>query len=417
MAVVNELVTKFTFKGSLKPLKDFQSGLKDSIIGLAKYGAGAIAAASATALWANSVLRGSESLVRLSQDTDLSIKKLQQYQFIAAQNGVTTDSFTQSIKTLSEKIGEAATTGSDDFNRLGISVRDANGNIRTTDDILKDITRSFRGLSQAQQISFAQKLGIDKNLITAFNKSDEELQRLTETAAKFGLVTEAQTRQLDKYFASIETLKFGFTAVSRQIALSFAPALQSLSENVVNFLAEFNTTFGVVFKEFFDGIGNLLSAFNKLVQATVGWKAVFLALGAAIAIAFPFVAIVAGVTLVLTAIEDLITAFKGGKSVIADFFDNVFNIDIVERIQSLVASLKSLGSFFGGKISSFFGFGGVPMQPIGASNDNRTTTQTININAPIEVKANDAESAGRAVSSSLRTELENASFQFGKGGR
>jgi len=169
MAVVNELVTKFTFKGSLKPLKDFQSGLKDSIIGLAKYGAGAIAAASATALWANSVLRGSESnsvlrgsesLVRLSQDTDLSIKKLQQYQFIAAQNGVTTDSFTQSIKTLSEKIGEAATTGSDDFNRLGISVRDANGNIRTTDDILKDITRSFRGLSQAQQISFAQKLGI-----------------------------------------------------------------------------------------------------------------------------------------------------------------------------------------------------------------------------------------------------------------
>jgi len=172
-----------------------------------------------------------------------------------------------------------------------------------------------------------------------------------------------------------------------------------------------------VFKEFFDGIGNLLSAFNKLVQATVGWKAVFLALGAAIAIAFPFVAIVAGVTLVLTAIEDLITAFKGGKSVIADFFDNVFNIDIVERIQSLVASLKSLGSFFGGKISSFFGFGGVPMQPIGASNDNRTTTQTININAPIEVKANDAESAGRAVSSSLRTELENASFQFGKGGR
>ncbi len=37
MAVVNELVTKFTFKGNLKPLEGFQDGLKGAIGGLAKY--------------------------------------------------------------------------------------------------------------------------------------------------------------------------------------------------------------------------------------------------------------------------------------------------------------------------------------------------------------------------------------------
>jgi len=384
MAVVNELVTKFTFKGSLKPLKDFQRGLKVSIVGLGIYATAALAAATATAIWTDKTFKGSKALIRLSQDTDLSIKKLQQYQFIAAQNGVTTESFTQSILILNEKIGEAATSGSDDFNRLGISIRDANGDIRSTDVILKDITRSFRGLSQVQQISFAQKLGIDKNLITAFNKSDEELQRLSKTAAKFGLITEAQTKQLDKYFASIEVLKFGFSAVSRQIALNFAPKLQSLSNNIIDFLMGFGNTFGVVFAEFFEGIGNLLSVFNKLVKATVGWKIAFLALGAAIAIAFPFTAIIAGVALVLTAIEDLVTAFKGGKSVIADFF----------------------------------GVGvGTTIQPIAASNDNRTSMQTININAPIEVKSNDPVAAGEAISISIKTELENASFQFGGGGR
>jgi len=57
------------------------------------------------------------------------------------------------------------------------------------------------------------------------------------------------------------------------------------------------------------------------------------------------------------------------------------------------------------------------MQPIGASNDNRTTMQTININAPIEVKSNDPQATGVAVNSALTTQLEQASFQFGKGGR
>ena len=45
MAVVNELVTKFTFEGSLAPLGDFQKGLKNSIIGMAKFAAVGIAAA------------------------------------------------------------------------------------------------------------------------------------------------------------------------------------------------------------------------------------------------------------------------------------------------------------------------------------------------------------------------------------
>jgi hypothetical protein len=450
MAVVNELVTKFTFKGSLKPLKEFQDGLKSSIVSIGKYGAALGVVATATAVWANNTLKGTETLVRLSQDTDISIQKLQQLQLIAASNGVTADSFTNSITELNSKIGEAATQGSEDFNRLGVSVRDANGNIRSSEEILLDLNKSFKNLSQAQQINFAKKLGIDQNLITAFNKSDEELAALTKRASKFGLVTADQTKELDKYYASIETLRFGFTAVSRQVTLKFAPVLQGLSNNVTDFLAEFGTTFATVFAEFIDGVGNLLSFFNKLIESTIGWKATIIAIGAAVAVAFPVTAIVGAITLILVAIEDLITAFEGGKSVIADFFKESFGIDIVETskevfnfinagIDLIIEKFRSLIDFFGtasqkisgvfSGVADFFGFGGDEqpnnaagantLQPLAATTNNRNiaTNNNVNNQIKIEVKSNDPEAAGQAVSTALNRELEQASFQYGKGGR
>jgi len=439
MAIVNELVTKFTFKGSLKPLINFQSGLQKSIKTIAVYTTVITAATTATALWANATLRGSEALVRLSQDTDISIEKLQKMQFITAQNGVSADKFGQDIVSLSSKIGEAATQGSDDFNRLGISVRDAEGNVKKADVVLGELTDKFKTLSQAQRISFAEKLGVDRNTITAFNRSDAQLKKLMATADKFGLVTEKQTKQLDDYYASIETLRFGFTAVSRQVALNFAPVLSDLSENITTFLADFGITYGTVFAEFFDGIGNLIGGFNTLVKATIGWKPILMGFGAAIAIAFPFTLIVAGIASVFIAVEDLITAFKGGKSVIASFFKDTFDLDIVmamtdafdlwlglfngikETISSItslvdIGIFKTIDSLFKGANYLIGGSTNNLLQPLAAQSSNNTT-QTMTNDIKIDVKSNDPIAAGQAVSTALKTQLEQASFQYGKGGR
>jgi len=446
MAVVNELVTKFTFQGSLKPLKDFQEDLKGSIVELGKYGLALGATTLATALWADNTLKGAELLVRLSQDTDLTIERLQELEYIASQNGVSADSFANSIGALSDKIGEAATQGSEDFNRLGISIRDADGNIRTTEDVLGDLTSKFQGLSQTQQINFANKLGIDQNLITAFNKTDAELQQLTETASKFGLVTTEQTKDLDKYYASIESLKFGFTAVSRQVALQFAPTIQALSSNITDFLAEFGSVYAEVFGEFFEGIGKLLSAFNSVIEATVGWKVVLIAFGAALSIAFPIIPIIAGIGLLLVAVEDIITAFEGGKSVIKDFFSDTFGIDIVKELTAAFEVLSDwvdiisdkftkLLDFFGSVgtkikdlfsgVASFFGSDNTldanvnqNVQSLQAlpttTNNQNSNTNTMTNDIKIEVKSNDPEAAGLAVSTALNREIESASFQFNK---
>lgn len=447
MAVVNELVTKFSFEGSLKPLGNFKEGLKTSIIGIGKLGLAFGAMATATAAWANSSLRGAESLVRLSDDTDIAIEKLQQMQLITAQNGVSNGDFESSIISLTDKIGEAATQGSEDFNRLGISVRDAEGNIKGTDVVLGELTNRFKTLSKEQQINFASKLGIDNKVIKAFDQTDAALKKITDRASKFGLVTEDQTKQLDNYFASIETLKFGFTAVSRQMALKFAPVLESLSNNITDFLGDFGTVFATVFAEFIDGIGNLLSGVNTFIQATIGWKPILIAFGVAMLIAFPVIAIVAGVVLILTAIEDLMTAFSGGKSVIADFFTEFLNIDIVSNMTAAFDVLSGALDFLKAKFEGFLNFVSSATDTISTIfssisglfgdndinvNANQTSdaltplarhqgggnnnVQTMTNDIKIEVRSNDPQAAGVAVSNALTTQLEQASFQFGKGG-
>ena len=440
MAVVEELVTKFVFTGSLKPLQNFQSGLKSSIVSMSKYGLAIAAVTAATAAWANSTLRGAESLIRLSEDTGLAIGKLQEMQLITAQNGVSTSLFESSILSLTDKIGEAATQGSEDFNRLGISVRDSAGNIKSADTILNELNGKFKTLSQSQQISFSRKLGIDNKVISAFNKTDEALKAITDRAKKFGLITNKQTKELNKYYASIETLKFGFSSVSRQMALNFAPILTKLSEKITEFLADFSSTFGPVIIEFVDGIALLLGGVNKLISATIGWKPVLIAFGAAMLIAFPVIAIVAGVALILAAVEDLMVAFSGGKSVIADFFKDTFNVDIVNGITGAIdflaealatvnlnfselgeiLSLPGLGQL--GKVVDTIGnlFGGdsgnIQAVPISSSVGGNTSNAMTN-HIKIEVKSNDPIAAGQAVSSALNTQIEQASSQFGKGGR
>lgn len=446
MAVVNELVTKFSFQGSLKPLKDFQEDLKSSVLTIFKYSAAFGAATTATAIWVDSTLRGAESLVRLSEDTQIAIQQLQQMRLITAQNGVANETFEQSLVTLTQKIGEAATQGSDDFNRLGISVLDAEGNLKSTDSVLFELSKKFQTLSNAQQQSFAQRLGIDNNVIGAFQKSDAELKKLIDLANKFGLVTQKQTKELNKYYASIETLRFGFTAVSRQVALKFSPILQRLADNVTNFLADFGGTFATLFTEFIDGIGNILGFMNDLIEKTIGWKVALTGLAIAVGIAFaPITLIVGTISAILLIIEDLITAFKDGKSVIADFFQEFFGVDIVpilhkiiEAFDTVIMKIKeatrlsreftlSLSASIGQDIRNLFDkasnlnpFGGNTTAPTPlpvTTNNNSTTSNTVNNTVNIEVKSNDPQAAGEAVSTALERNLENASFQFGKGGR
>src|SRR3546814_17451657 len=87
---------------------------------------------------------------------------LQVMQFASVQAGVGVEELRVGLSTLSRQIGEAVganTAMADTFGRLGVRVRDATGQVRSTEAVFRDVAEVLsRVPSQAERVSIANRL-------------------------------------------------------------------------------------------------------------------------------------------------------------------------------------------------------------------------------------------------------------------
>jgi hypothetical protein len=436
--VVNDLVTKFSFLGSVKPLGDYNVSLGGSIKLLGGMALGLSAGAAAFGYWTDGVLGGVDALSALSRESGVSVAAIQELNFAAGQTQSSAGAMESTINSLSKTIGDAAQKGSDDFARLGISVRDAGGHVKNADTILGEVSNRFKALnlSISEQKSFASALGIDTSLLQLLGKTSVEMAAMRDRARELGTLTAEQTEQAALYKQSLSEMWFGINAVNQLVAVGFAPTLQGMAEDFTDLIANNKDWIVNGIQATIEWVGNLVDAFNRLlpVFALIGagflaMKIAALGFGGAMALAFaPVTLTIAGITALLLIVDDLIVAFSGGKSVIADFFKDTFDIDIVDALanalQSLIANVwDPLVAGFDA-VAGFFGLGAdttmrtnipadVNATQRGATVDNRRIDQSNQIN----IYTPDAEAAGRAVGDNLQKQLDNANTQLDTGGR
>ncbi len=462
MAVVNYLVTKFSFLGSIKPLDNYNQSLGGSLKLLGGMFAALNAGAAAFSLWADGVLTGVDALDALSNQTGVAVANIQELNFIAGQTQSSAAAVESTIRGLTSTIGTAAQKGSEDFARLGISVRDANGEVKNADVVLDEVSQRFRALnlSMKEQEHFAGALGIDTSLLQLMNKTSGEMAAMRDRARELGTLTEEQTEQAALYKQALNSMWFGLNSVKQLIAIGVAPELSRMAENFTQLLADNKDWIvnGIQFTV--KWIGNLLVAFNRLLPVFalmtagfLGMKIAALGFGTVMGVILsPIVLITAGVVALLAIVDDLIVAFRGGKSVIADFFQETFDVDIVnvmtaafgfmsDAVDLVVDGFKQWWSWWnrivdaiktgGSAVAGFFGFSdaGVPDSatqvptsiPQGAFSDVPAApsidARQVNQTNTIQISTNDPEAAGRAVDTALQRQLDNANTQLDTGGR
>jgi len=343
MAVVNEVITKFSFEGGTKPLGDYNDALTDSITMLAGFVAGVVAVSGALSAFVTTQLASKDGMVQLSRETGVSIEKIQELGFAASQSGSDMQAVESTIDSLSEKIGEASLKGSEDFARIGVSVRDMNGNVKSADTVLMEVSNRFKqmGLSMQEQKSMTSVLGIDSSLLQMMNKSSEEIERLIIKSERFGKVTKANGKTITDYNDSFSELKRGLDTISTLIAVSMAPAMEDMFESFKMFMEEHKDDVIEFFKQLGIWTNNLISLFTNLAPVIALIAGAFLlakiqALGFAGTMALigaPIILIAGIVAIVAIAIEDLIVGLKGGKSVINDFLKAKFDFDLIKLIE------------------------------------------------------------------------------------
>ena len=463
MAVVNEVVTKFTFVGSISKLRKFNQSLHTSITSLAKATTAVTALAGGFVFLISKIAGGNEKLIQLADVINVPIKKIQELGFAASQTGSDSAALEGTLSSLSKAIGDAAINGSDTFARLGITVRDSAGQVKKANVIFKEIGDRFKELklSKAEKQTFASKLGIDPSLIRLLDTTNTKIAELTSRAGKLGAITSAQAKKMEEFSESMKVVKFAFGALKNQIAVSVAPELEDLAKKFVAFI-------GTNKKLISEGIVKLGKA---LVAVVIGLKRIgvavlavgkafglskpaVIAFGVALAIALsPIRPITLAIGAVLLVIEDLIVAMHGGQSLIKSFWQNAFGVNItpilrfirdeiffiIKGIVKLFSLLGKLARFGKVAIKSVVKFVSgdeknksvgesardkklraatslsnlvLPSKPGGQRVSNNSVSQdvVINVNAP------DAVAAGHAVNKALQGQLNDSQNQFKVGG-
>lgn len=158
-------------------------------------GTGAMIAAgtAATALTVKTI-RLADEIAKNSKAAGVSAETYQSWEFAASQAGVSNDKFSVSLERATKRIGEAARGFGgakktlDDYN---ISVFDSRGNIRSTEDVIREFSDRLKGMETAAERTAAVtalfgREGIRMGLV--FGQGADTLKEFEDRARDLGLV-------------------------------------------------------------------------------------------------------------------------------------------------------------------------------------------------------------------------------------
>lgn len=273
----------------------FTTGLKQAQGRLAGFGklagisfAGAAVAAAAAGVAISVAVKGSidsaEAMGELAQKVGVGVEALSGLSYAAKLSGVSTDQLGIGLKKLGVNMDAVAHGGAkpaaEAFGRLGISVTDASGKLRDSDQVLVDVAGKFAGMKDgaaktAIAVALFGKAGSD--LIPLLNEGKTGIEAMRTEAAALGIVIDTKTaKAADGFNDNLDRLKAVGSGVTTQLAAGMLPAMQDISGALVGVAK--NT-------KVMSAVGALLGGVLKtLATAGVIVGAVFATLGGAVGV-------------------------------------------------------------------------------------------------------------------------------------
>ena len=337
------------------------NGVKNADAALGKLKKAAIVTAAAFA--AIKAVKGIGSLVdgvrglgdeidKTSQQLGLGVEELQEWRFAAGLAGVGGEEMSNSLGRLQKNAFEASKgnkTLAEDFKRLGVNVKDADGNLKNADTLLTEMSDGFQGLdNDSEKVALSLNLmgRTGRKLLPLFKDGSVGIKKMREEAQSLGGVMDqdlinATVKLTDDQFRAQQAwqgVKNDIAGAVIPIFIKWSNAMVSVAKavrgplkgaiQVIRTIVEAFTGTMEVLNETFSGLGTAFSALIPILGALgiamtiFGRKAVVAALrtaaGWALA-ALPFLLIAALIGLVFLALEDVIVFMKGGDSLIGRF--------------------------------------------------------------------------------------------------
>lgn len=233
-----------------KVAKAFGNGVK----AVGKFGAAAVGATAAVVggltKMAGSTAEAMDDIDKMSQKLGISTEAYQEWNHVMDQSGMSIDTMKTGMRTLQQAMSGVNEEGEDtteEFKKLGISVKDANGKMRSTEDVMNETIAALASMEDgAERTALATKLfgRAGTEMAPMLNSGAEAIEELKQEAHDLGLVFDEETvKSGAKLNDTMNNVKKSFEAVKNGLGASLMPVVQSFAEQLLTWMPKIQQLF------------------------------------------------------------------------------------------------------------------------------------------------------------------------------
>ena len=257
----------------------------------------------------------STELDNLSYNTKANTAQLQAWQQAVLRNGGTISGFNSSISNLSAKLREMQTSfGSEGqlaFAKLGINVKNANGSMKTSIQVLTELGDKFKNLPQAWRFKLAEQLGLDQATMRTISEGNVKVSELVGKMQQLGLTNQNNTAKGVAFRNTMLDLNLVWQSLSNTMVQLLLPPLEKFAEIAIGVM--------VYVRNHSYLVQAALIAISTVV--TLIMIPAFLRLMVTLR---PFFLTAGIIALIAIGIEDLIGWVNGADAAFGDFWTTLF---------------------------------------------------------------------------------------------
>lgn len=161
-----------------------------------------------------------------------SIEDASLYMGVMANNGIEASVAANSLKTGIARLVSPAKDGADEMERLGLSFTNADGSMKDTITIQKELHDAFAQLSESEQIAAASAI-FGKNQMAPWlaliNTAPEDVSALSTELGVLGTTQEMANAQMSGFAGSLEQLKSTADVAMTALGEALAPTIQTIA--------------------------------------------------------------------------------------------------------------------------------------------------------------------------------------------
>lgn len=325
------------------------SGLKGELGKLGGVVAGAFAVGSLVSFGAE-LIREADATAVLAGTLGMAAAELQGWQWAAKSSNVEATKLTGAIRKLQEVASTPAKAGA--FAKYKIDLKEADGSIRSTNDLLSDTARVLAGIEDpSKRAGAAIELfgGAGADLLPLFAKGEEGIADLRAEVERLGFAFDEEfVRGSSQVTANLDRLKAGFRGVVMQGLGPLLPALTELTEiglGVIKWMVDVSKQFSEWIKDTkfaeaavtmlaLKGLAMLVGGLAKAIVGVGGLRMAFLKL----------LPLLFKVILPMLLIEDFLVFLAGGQSAFGKMLNGLFGDGSAESfretLQGIIKDLK-----------------------------------------------------------------------------